>query len=110
MVKIQLDASYVFKVLNLVLKKVKKNYRQVAQPKPNEKFLAHHIAYAYKNGTENIQDDQHISHLCSNDNCCNPEHLVQEDPEYNNGRKGCIEFGSYTDCTHQPKCIGHKRL
>ncbi len=51
-----------------------------------------------------------ISHRCGQHRCVNPEHLVQENPQMNQIRKGCLEVGSYTSCVHVPKCIGHKNL
>lgn len=42
-----------------------------------------------------------VSHLCHNDECINPEHLVLESLATNKSRNACPFVG----CTHLPKCI-----
>lgn len=53
---------------------------------------------------------KHVSHRCGNPACCHPEHLTMEDQAANESRKNCILHGSYTNCIHIPKCIGHKHV
>jgi hypothetical protein len=73
-------------------------------------FLLHRVAYLAANG---IDCQHHGSHLCDMPKCFNPDHIVDETPQVNNSRKGCV--GSiYCSvhghlivdlCPHFPKCI-----
>lgn len=42
------------------------------------------------------------SHLCHNQHCLNPRHIVLESLAKNKGRNGCAGPGS---CDHKPRCI-----
>jgi hypothetical protein len=71
----------------------------------NRKYCAHIISYILWHRV--YSSDLYVSHRCGKSNCCNPEHLVLESNQINESRKHCIEFGSFTTCCHDPKCIGH---
>jgi len=49
-------------------------------------------------------DARHVSHRCAINACWNPHHLVLEDADTNEDRKGC-RYGALELCPHQPKCI-----
>jgi hypothetical protein len=73
-------------------------------------FLLHVVAFLAHTGHAPVYS---CSHLCDNTKCFNPDHLVDESLEDNNGRKGCWgdvycpEHGHVivSFCTHIPKCI-----
>jgi hypothetical protein len=63
---------------------------------------------------------QHASHLCHQPTCINPDHIVVETKEKNEGRKACKKAGSIiitewkgeelvlppnNDCRCEPPCI-----
>jgi len=72
-------------------------------------FLIHVLSYISHHGVQPL--GMHISHLCHERSCFNPEHLVAEHLDVNNDRRYCANlsfrpFGSAVyPCTHQPKCI-----
>jgi hypothetical protein len=73
-------------------------------------FLFHRIAFVAKNG---FDVHQGASHLCGRPQCFNPEHIVDENIQLNNRRKGCIGVVTCPDhghlivdlCEHTPRCI-----
>ncbi|KPM34462.1 hypothetical protein AK830_g12111 [Neonectria ditissima] len=77
-------------------------------------FLLHKVSFVAHYG-RNPTAGNHVSHLCDRRNCFNPEHLIDESPQLNNGRKNCIgpvfcsDHGNFifSACpdTHQPPCI-----
>ncbi|KAK7394070.1 hypothetical protein QQX98_013150 [Neonectria punicea] len=77
-------------------------------------FLLHKVSFVAHNN-RNPAAGAHVSHLCDNRRCFNPEHLVDESPQLNNGRKNCIGPVFYSDhgnfvfsaCppSHSPPCI-----
>jgi hypothetical protein len=75
-------------------------------------FLLHIVSWVASNpGVPHI--GRHISHLCDNRTCFNPAHLVCENAQANNSRKGCIGPITCSDhghiivdaCKHRPRCI-----
>ncbi|KAL1980362.1 hypothetical protein VTN96DRAFT_4233 [Rasamsonia emersonii] len=50
-------------------------------------FLLHIISFVASNSAD--QPTLHISHLCDQCQCFNPDHLVAESGQTNNSRKGC---------------------
>lgn len=48
-------------------------------------------------------DGETVSHLCHNNLCHNPKHLVVEDLDVNKARNGCP--GPTGGCQHVPKCL-----
>lgn len=78
--------------------------------------LIHKVSWMAVNG-QNCPVGYHISHLCDNRSCFNPDHLCAELPAVNNSRKGCP--GEITCsvhhhvivnlCTHSPLCIRSER-
>ena len=77
-------------------------------------FLLHRVAFLGANGHD---AHGHVSHLCNNPRCFNPDHLVDETPQANNSRKGCagpiicsVHHHLVVDlCTHYPRCIRPER-
>lgn len=80
-------------------------------------FLIHRLSFMARTKSA-IPEGIHISHLCNNRSCFNPDHLHGETSEANNSRKGCIgdvfatcpncECGHeflVRECPHRPKCI-----
>jgi Zinc-binding loop region of homing endonuclease len=73
-------------------------------------FLLHRVAFLKANGHD---AHGHVSHLCNNPRCFNPDHLVDETPQANNSRKGCpgpiicsVHNHLVVDlCHHYPRCI-----
>ena len=49
----------------------------------------------------------HLSHLCGNWTCCNPQHFTLEDGSINQDRNRC--FKSEDDCPHHPQCKKTKK-
>lgn len=75
-------------------------------------YLLHKISFVATMG-RSARPGMQISHICDNRRCFNPDHLVEESPEDNNGRKGCPGNIYCPDhnwmiaalCRHQPECI-----
>jgi len=84
--------------------------------------LAHRVAcYIYKSAVEvqrMLYGNHHASHLCANERCINPDHLVIEPKAMNESRKECssklhivttIQDQQYIlpakACTHVPACL-----
>lgn len=89
-----------------------------AQPSLEGKkpFTLHVMAFAVANGRF-PREGYHVSHLCHNATCFNPEHLCEELPKDNERRKGCpVEIDCpHEDCTlmiklcqHTPPCKGRE--
>jgi hypothetical protein len=53
-------------------------------------FYLHHLSWYASGMTLPTPVVQHLSHLCNNTRCFNPEHLCVEDPTTNNSRKNCL--------------------
>ena len=76
-------------------------------------FYLHHLAWYATGHTMPAPRRQHLSHLCGESRCFNPEHLHVEDPVTNNARKNCQVVGQcpcpcrciFWLCSHQPRCI-----
>lgn len=53
----------------------------------------------------NLQNqwEKTVSHLCHNETCLNPRHVVYESLAANKGRNGCS--GPNGGCTHRPRCV-----
>jgi len=71
------------------------------------KYTVHVLTYA--TSKRQYRSDWPVSHLCSNAQCANPSHLVQEPQGVNESRKNCITNSTWLMCPHKPKCIGHTR-
>ena len=74
-----------------------------------DKRLAHRVVYEYTHGT--IDANLDVSHLCHDDRCLNPDHLIQETHADNHARIGCPGWinprGTNTlicACVHTPYC------
>lgn len=74
-------------------------------------FLLHILSFL-SHRHHQIDMGQHISHLCAMRSCFNPEHLVAENAQQNNARKGCLGSIKCQHCTetvhscpHHPRCI-----
>jgi len=65
---------------------------------------AHSYVYWCHHGTFRTEENMDISHLCSNAQCVNIEHLHLEPHVYNLSRIGCRERNG--PCSHVPKCLG----
>jgi hypothetical protein len=70
--------------------------------------LAHRVVYEYYNYFE-IDKALDVSHLCHNENCVNPFHLVQESHHDNMKRQRCLGWilndGKLIKvCNHDPPC------
>lgn len=74
------------------------------------KILAHRFSYCY---SRNIQGgiNGDISHLCHNNGCINPGHLIEEDHATNISRNGCPGYiyiahlrEYYKLCVHEVPC------
>lgn len=84
--------------------------------KKSKAYLMHVAAFVAFNRFHRYLDHQ-ISHLCNVPNCFNPAHLVSENFQQNNSRKGCVAqiFCSVhghlivDTCLHTPKCIRRRR-
>lgn len=76
-------------------------------------FYLHHLAWYATGHIMPTPVSQHLSHLCGDSRCYNPDHLVVESPQENNQRKGCLVAvqcpcpcqNSFWLCGHTPKCI-----
>ena len=67
------------------------------------------VCKTLKNKNNESMKGLHVSHLCANQGCCNPDHLELETPQKNNQRKGCIGYTLFEGrllcaCPHDPKC------
>jgi len=76
-------------------------------------FYLHHLAWYATKHVMPIPVVEHLSHLCGDSRCFNPQHLCIENPPENNSRKNCVvavrcpcscKFVFWL-CKHQPKCI-----
>lgn len=81
---------------------------KVKWPNGRTKFyLAHRFMFMLQNDLTEIAADLHVSHLCHNSLCINPEHLSLEPPNINNSRQVCKHLVPQTCQTHgmYPECI-----
>jgi len=75
-------------------------------------FCVHVVAFWEKEG-KGPAEGFHVSHLCHNPACFNPDHLISESSKDNNSRKGCLVWipcphcknSVIGICPHQPSCI-----
>jgi hypothetical protein len=67
------------------------------RPQGEQSFYTHQLAYYAEHGTIPKRNEMHLSHLCGDARCMNPDHLVVETPEENNSRKNCPV---QVECTH----------
>lgn len=78
--------------------------------------LIHKVSWMAANG-QNPGAGHHVSHLCDNRACFNPDHLCAELAVVNNSRKGCageIACSAHHHvivnlCPHSPRCIRPER-
>lgn len=74
------------------------------------KYLCHVFVWLFHHPGQTINGD--VSHLCSNERCCRPDHLFCENRETNISRRGCPGYLVSTDghrtiikiCRHNPSC------
>jgi hypothetical protein len=73
-------------------------------------YLIHHLS-AVAHGILDGMNAGHVSHLCDQRSCFNPDHLCVETARENNSRKGCpgtlkcqCDHIVFT-CPHFPACI-----
>lgn len=80
---------------------------KVTWPDGRKKYhLAHRFMYMLEHDLLDIPPHLHVSHLCHNSLCINPEHLSLELPEINNNRQicknldppACQHHGTHPDC------------
>ena len=75
-------------------------------------YYIHHLAWYATDHDMPKPVEEHLSHLCHNSRCFNPDHLTVESPQLNNDRKGCLVFAKcpcpcgvvFWTCKHEPKC------
>jgi hypothetical protein len=91
--------------------KVKENRGYVQLRIRKSKFYVHILAALYRAKRPILQGEE-ASHLCNNDKCVNPDHLVLEDGLVNKSRLCCKLFGQKQGylCPHQPTCPGCNSL
>lgn len=73
-------------------------------------YMCHVFVWHYHN--PNQAPGQGVSHLCSNENCCRPSHLYDENRNYNVSRRGCLGYLVSSEnselvirvCVHDPPC------
>jgi len=70
------------------------------------KLLYHKMTKQQKDGFINRQ--WHVSHLCGNWSCVNPDHNVIEPGIVNISRNNC--FSHRSGCVHNPPCMKHKKV
>lgn len=78
--------------------------------------LIHKVSWMAANG-QNPPAGYHVSHLCDNRACFNPDHLCAELAVVNNSRKGCPGEIACSEhhhvivnlCPHSPRCIRPER-
>jgi hypothetical protein len=76
-------------------------------------FYIHHLAWYATGHAMPVPVVEHLSHLCGDSRCFNPDRLHVEDPAWNNARKGCLAAArcpspcnhAFWICKHTPKCI-----
>lgn len=75
-------------------------------------FYLHHLAWYITGNPMPVPTKEHLSHLCGDSRCFNPDHLAVESPTANNSRKNCLVTVECPCCTsviwtcrHDPKCI-----
>lgn len=84
-------------------------------PEKEVTLYVHHLAWYATDHRMPTPREEHLSHLCSDSRCFNPDHLRVETPEVNNSRKNCgflFDCGcgeTILACFHEPKCIGRRR-
>jgi len=77
-------------------------------------FLIHRASFLAANGHD---AHGHVSHICDNRRCFNPDHLADETAQVNNSRKNCtgpifcsVHHHLIVDlCQHLPQCIRPER-
>jgi hypothetical protein len=70
------------------------------------KLLYHKMTRQQKDGFINRQ--WHVSHLCGNWSCINPDHNVIEPGRVNISRNNC--FSHRSGCVHNPPCMKDKKV
>lgn len=85
--------------------KVGSGYTQVRYS--GSKMYCHRIAGLLRVGANYSGKHLDGSHLCNNDACVNPWHIVFESNELNQSRKCCKLFGQVAGyfCPHEPPCL-----
>jgi hypothetical protein len=70
------------------------------------KIINYKLTKQQKDGFINKQ--WHLSHLCGNWTCLNPEHTIVEPGKVNISRNNC--FSHRSGCPHDPKCLKDKKV
>lgn len=75
-------------------------------------YYLHHVSWYAEGHRLPLPRKEHLSHLCHNQGCFNPNHLCLESPQANMPRKGCVGHVDCPNCstrinvcTHDPPCI-----
>jgi hypothetical protein len=84
----------------------------IDEPEKETTYYLHHLSFLVENDW-NLPERHvdHVSHLCSDPRCFNPEHLLIESPKQNNSRKNCGQIFKckcgckVVACRHEPQCI-----
>ena len=66
---------------------------------------AHRITYYIAHECAPIEAAMHISHICHNKSCVNPQHLNKETQNINNNRNICKREGACHGHFGHPQCI-----
>ena len=96
-----------------------KGYFQISGFK-KPKIMVHHLMYYLTKGAL-PGTGEHLSHLCHNNSCTNPKHMVIENVRINLSRNycafdipcpcpNCVESNHMVNiCKHEPKCLHSPR-
>ena len=73
----------------------------------SQNVYVHRLSYMCYRKSFNLPKALHVSHLCHNTLCINPEHLSLEPQHINNARKNCTGRVPPECCGHgiYPKCM-----
>lgn len=69
------------------------------------KLLVHRLMYFAHNSPVELDRKMHVSHVCHNKKCINPDHLAYESAAENNSRKICQGNGECTGHRGSKRCV-----
>lgn len=69
-----------------------------------KEWYLHHLALIAVGRSSELEANKHVSHLCGESRCYNPEHLCVETPTENANRKSCSAVKTFIKCP----CCEHK--